>query len=993
MATVGSTPNADPRGSLWRRWDPHVHAPGTVLNDQFKGDDAFAAFIQRLEDAEPGLSAVGITDYLGTSCYESVIAERATGRLPGVALIFPNIEMRLSVGTKQGAGINVHLLVSPDDPDHLEEIRRFLSHLTFTYQKETYACARDDLVRLGRKHKASLTEEHAAHREGVNQFKVDFGQLRESYQKSDWMQRNVLIAVAAGSQDGTSGLQSEDHGFAALRKEIEGFAHVVFSASPKQREFWLGQHDDYPVQRLNAEYNGCKPCLHGSDAHELGKVAAPDLDRLCWIKGDLAFESLRQACMEPESRVWIGSQSPDASGLTRTIERVFTAKAPWLLDQGLGLNSGLVAIIGARGSGKTALADLIAHGGANPLALGNQSSFIYRAREHLRTATVVLDWTDSNEPTTRKLTDAVELDDVEPLVHYLSQQFVERLCSPERINDELVDEIKKVVFSTRPEESRLGATSFDELLGSLTGDSRMRRGYLADRLDRIASDVHQERQKKREMPSKRQARTQLHEGLQANRKERTGIVGKGEKERSDYYTRLRVAMDERNRSLQKLDRRLKAIEHLAREVERHQAQVFPDLHSQLRRSYKDAELSADTWDAFKVRFDGDASAALATVRADVEANVKVVRTGSNPTTKPDIKSTADALGEMPLDALTEAFNAVGKQIGVDKQNSQRLERLNKLISQREVELAKLDDIILEYEGADERLKALFAERAAGYRQLFESIVEEERHLRDLYAPLDRILDEAGDSVRRLRLVVVRNIDLATWAERGESLLDLRKQGEFRGKGQLAAFANKILLPAWRSGSADEVAAGMATFRDTYDQAILDQSKTDPGADDYPQWTIEVGRWLYSTDHIEVGYSFEYDGMSLEQLSPGTRGIVLLLLYLALDLDDDRPLVIDQPEENLDPRSVFAELVNLFRDARLRRQVIIVTHNANLVVNTDVDQVIVADCERKTGEGPPTFSYQAGGLENPAIRAKVCEILEGGEEAFRERAKRLRVRGV
>ena len=131
-------------------------------------------------------------------------------------------------------------------------------------------------------------------------------------------------------------------------------------------------------------------------------------------------------------------------------------------------------------------------------------------------------------------------------------------------------------------------------------------------------------------------------------------------------------------------------------------------------------------------------------------------------------------------------------------------------------------------------------------------------------------------------------------------------------------------------------------------------------------------------------------MPITQLSPGTRGIVLLLLYLSLDLEDARPLIIDQPEENLDPKSVYTELVTLFREARMRRQVIIVTHNANLVVNTDVDQVIVASCTRSDSNGPPLFEYRSGGLENPEIRAEVCEILEGGEPAFRERAKRLRV---
>jgi energy-coupling factor transporter ATP-binding protein EcfA2 len=117
--------------------------------------------------------------------------------------------------------------------------------------------------------------------------------------------------------------------------------------------------------------------------------------------------------------------------------------------------------------------------------------------------------------------------------------------------------------------------------------------------------------------------------------------------------------------------------------------------------------------------------------------------------------------------------------------------------------------------------------------------------------------------------------------------------------------------------------------------------------------------------------------------------VLLLLYLALDDHDDRPLIIDQPEENLDPKSVFDELVSLFITAKSKRQVIMVTHNANLVINTDADQIIIAEAGPHPTGGLPPISYMAGGLEDAQIREAVCNILEGGEEAFRERARRLR----
>ncbi len=161
--------------------------------------------------------------------------------------------------------------------------------------------------------------------------------------------------------------------------------------------------------------------------------------------------------------------------------------------------------------------------------------------------------------------------------------------------------------------------------------------------------------------------------------------------------------------------------------------------------------------------------------------------------------------------------------------------------------------------------------------------------------------------------------------------------------------------------------------------------------EYRSWLQQFAHWLYSTDHISVRYEIEYDRVDIRKLSPGTRGIVLLLLYLALDDADDRPLIIDQPEENLDPKSVFEELVSLFVSAKARRQVIIVTHNANLVINTDADQIIIANAGSHTAGGLPPITYTVGGLEDSNIRKEVCNILEGGEEAFRERARRLRVR--
>lgn len=184
---------------------------------------------------------------------------------------------------------------------------------------------------------------------------------------------------------------------------------------------------------------------------------------------------------------------------------------------------------------------------------------------------------------------------------------------------------------------------------------------------------------------------------------------------------------------------------------------------------------------------------------------------------------------------------------------------------------------------------------------------------------------------------------------------------------------------------------MDAFRQKSQADLVRAMPASVSSEQRESWLQTVATWLYDTSHIQIEYGIEYDGVAIEQLSPGTRGIVLLLLYIAVDRHDRRPLIIDQPEENLDPKSVFVELVPHFREARKRRQVIIVTHNANLVVNTDADQVIVATSVHPGGKGLPEISYRGGSLENPEIRSMVCEILEGGERAFLERERRYRLR--
>ena len=972
----------DPRGAIWRRWEPHIHTPGTALHDGYQSTD-LDAFLTEIESAAPIVEGLGITDYLLVRRYEEVLDAKESGRLPNVGLVFCNIEIRLSIETNRGKGINLHLLVSPEAPDHVEEIRRYLANLTFRFQRDTYECNEPGLIRLGRAHDAKLTDDESALRAGVNQFKVDFHQLRRLYEETDWLQQNTLVAIAGSSNDGTSGLQDSDASFAAVRKELEAFAHIIFTATPANIQFWRGD-GSLPPGQLEAIYGGVKPCLHGSDAHDLDKVAKPDNDRYCWVKGDATFETLRQACFEPRLRVHVGSAAP-TNQTPFGVRSVATPSVDWLLPGPVPVNEGMVAIIGERGSGKTALADLIAHAGSSPLPHDGVQSFLSRARQLFDgTSAVRATWSDDSSSELGLLNRPVD----PPDVHYLTQQFVDRLCSAEAESDELLTEIKRVVFLAHDPESRVGAEDFDSFVRLRSSETDLAVAALNHRLDRLSEEVLVERSWHRRRDQLARDVTKVKNELDKTDDLRRKLVKPGGKDRAEYYTRLSSAISNREQVVEGFNRKVQSLRKLQGEIARYAADVLPQHLADLKREFGPAGLADEDWDAFALRFAGDPQSV---VDARIAANGAAIqraeqRTGS----APDPAWTEDQLAQCSLDSLKAARIAVGQQIGIDKKNMQRLHQLNQTHSTQDARRRRLEEDLERANGSLERLHAILAERARLYERFFDLTIERCSILDDLYEPLQSKLVSAASSASKLRLRVIRDVDVDTWALAGEQLLDLRKNGRFRGKGALADAARARLLPAWREGGADAVAEAMESFRAEYDDDLLAQSAVEPGLDEYQQWAVDIGRWLYSTEHVHVRYRIDYDGVSITELSPGTRGIVLLLLYLALDLEDARPLIIDQPEENLDPRSVFTELVELFQDARTRRQVIIVTHNANLVVNTDVDQVVVAACTKHGGGTPPEFAYISGGLEDPVIRDSVCDILEGGEPAFRERAKRLRV---
>ena len=142
-------------------------------------------------------------------------------------------------------------------------------------------------------------------------------------------------------------------------------------------------------------------------------------------------------------------------------------------------------------------------------------------------------------------------------------------------------------------------------------------------------------------------------------------------------------------------------------------------------------------------------------------------------------------------------------------------------------------------------------------------------------------------------------------------------------------------------------------------------------------------YLFGFEYLHPKYQLEWNGQSLDILSPGERGTVLLLFYLLVD-KGDLPLIIDQPEENLDNQTVYRLLAPAQKRTRERRQVNIGTHKSNLAVVCDADQVVYAHLDKKNNN---EVSYTAGSIENPMMNRKILDVLEGTRPAFQNRGSK------
>ena len=466
-------------------WDLHLHAPGTKQNDQFRppeGTELWDEYCRRLRDSN--VQAFGITDYFSADCFFAARKEYEARYPDSTKVHFPNIELRTNdVVNKEQEEVNIHLLFNPFRPDHDDKIRAFLSSLKTN--KTDGAGRQVRAPELEYRDYAAATTTRAFIREA----------LEETYGKGADLLDCVLIITAANN-DGIRAERGKQRKL-LITDELDKFSDAFFGNAGNVEYFLSTSRAED-----NEEYTEAKPVLSGCDAHsltdldtKLGQVVTDPTDGIVheptWIKADLTYEGLKQIIFEPDNRVLIGDEPESERRVrqngTRYIESLHIdcitgyqndQHGAWFCDEKIVLGKELVAIIGNKGSGKSAVTDVIGllgnshnqtskgFSGGKPEELFsflNKEKFLKGGCAKHFEAT--LNWYEG-EPDKKGL-DSQTATHLPEKVEYLPQKYLERICA-NIADDEFRATLNEVIFRYVKPQDQHGKSNLDELLNYRT---------------------------------------------------------------------------------------------------------------------------------------------------------------------------------------------------------------------------------------------------------------------------------------------------------------------------------------------------------------------------------------------------------------------------------------------------------------------------------------------------------------------------------------------
>lgn len=990
------------RGAQWAIWDLHVHTPASIVNGYGgSSDEVWEKFVADLESLPSDIRVVGINDYWFLDGYKKLLAEKKLGRLRNIERIFPIVEMRLEQfgGTESNlARANLHVIFDPDlDPSVIEA--QFLNALGAHFKLDAQSkvsswqgvITRDSLADLGREIKASVPGDQL-HKfgsdliEGFNNLNVAFQEVEKLLMGSSYLRGKYLLGLGKAEWS-----QIKWNGQAiASKKNIISSVDLLFSAF-QDPSTWADQVSILKKSSVNYKIVDC------SDAHYFSD--SPQNERLgqchAWFNTIPTLAGLAHALREFDHRVYVGLEPPALGRIRRNPERFIESISVGssdpeyfpLFNYCLPLNTGFVAVVGNKGHGKSALLDCVALAGNSRrnnefaflnlkrfLAYGNRAAGEYHTEINWKTGlsrrTQLNGGHDSSVPVS---------------VEYLQQAFVERICNLNGQSegmDEFEVELREILFTHIPEDERSGEKAFDDLLSRKVASSRELISRLRSELGRrIAAYIEVANFRSSNPLEDIVARIDLkREEIELAKKDHAEALATlatmdGGARANRELDQLRSESEECESELEVLRDRSCENDHAIGLLERAES----DLEWQIRRIDEIKDDLGHINEEIAGIIGVEAAPEMLLLRFD-DTRVKQWRTK----TDADRNALSEQYGflcaqieakEVKLATITDTLaNADGTRELARQRALQSKSRIDALIGSIDDEqsLLGLESVLASVETAPDRMD-LAREAMFGHAELIHSaLIEQLKEVRGLYEPAARFI-ESSEVVKSAGFEFQAELRvMPTWRNVAGGL-DGRRTGDL--SEWLIEVPSRVDSSNWEDLSIQfrELVSRLegtrgretATYRNPGD-ALRSQTSLE----DFLAEVFELG-WL------DVRFGLIGDGLPLSRLSPGQRGLILALFYLVVDRRTT-PLLLDQPEENLDNATIATLLVPAIREAAGRRQTIVVTHNANLAVVGDADQIV--HCVMEDGK----FTISSGSISQIDVARFAVEILEGTKSAFDNR---------
>jgi ABC-type lipoprotein export system ATPase subunit len=944
-------------GSTWGRWDLHFHTPSSF--DYQNKAISNMELVNVLRKA--GISVVAITDHH----VMDVLRLKELQKFGKDDLtVLPGIEFRTELGGKE----KVHLIGIFSEEANLDDLWTKLSG------------------------KLGLTSEDVKKKGGDEAIYVNFKEAAQVIRELG----GIVTTHAGGKSNSIESIGNASFKMALKTDLALNYVDVFELGKPSDRDTY--QQMVFP--KIKHEL----PLIMGSDNHDITKYKPK---AACWIKGDPSFRTFQQLKSDPH-RAWIGDEPPELTRMrenpTKYVESVsFQKNATSKLNEDwfggeIPVNPGLVAIIGNKGSGKTALAETIGLlgncGSSHAFSFLSERKFCQPKNNKARDFKATLTWRNGHK-VTKGLSDPID-PNAPSDISYIPQSYLEEICNEvNNVPGSRFDaELKSVIFSHVAEDRKLDADSLDDLIAFQAEPIEERLITLRAELSEINTRIlglesrstAGNRQLLLNLKASKERELEAHDKAKPEEVLKPETNPAQQAEMEAIGKRITTANEQRAT----FSGEIKSAEALKKTAS---AQIASATRvSQLLKNFSAAHRALLVSLAADCKVLGIDPTSLVSVTIDT-AKVTTVSSAADKVLSD--QDAAIAATNTHLESLKTTVNMLTEQLDAPNSAHQKYvealhvwtERRKEILGSADIRdsISFIDGQIKELDGLPTLLKTERDTRDRKVKEIFDQIQATVEIYRTLYRPVQEFILSHKVATQQFHLefdasiIAVRLEDdilgkvnqgrkgTFCGSDDGKRLLkELVDQADLQTANGVAQFCSDLLLRFQSDYRVNPPAA--CSFTDQLKQAVQ---------------PVDMLDTIFGLSYLVPKYQLKWAGKSIDELSPGERGTLLLIFYLLIDRRDI-PLIIDQPEDNLDNQTVYDMLVDCLREARKRRQVIIVTHNPNLAVVCDADQIIHSHMDK---QGRNKVTYTPGSIENPVTNNFSITVLEGTRPAFTHRDRK------